>query len=228
MRPLNLTTPAIPTSVYPFQGANNRRSYRRTGKRAFDLAFALVIAPVVVPVFVVLWFANRLFGGTGLFVQERIGADGQIFRCLKFETMIADAEKVLQDMCDHDPRVAWEWQANQKLLNDPRVTKFGGVLREASLDELPQFFNVLRGDMSFVGPRPFLPSQQDLYDRAGGVSYYSVRPGITGPWQVNGRGVTAFQDRVLFDERYVKTMSCWNDLWLLLKTVRVVLKRTGH
>lgn len=202
--------------------------YARFGKRLFDLALCLISAPVLVPVIAILWFVVRRDGGPGMFIQERVGKDGKVFRCFKLRTMVMDAEKALEDMCASDPEVAHEWKVNQKLKNDPRITKIGKLLRETSLDELPQFFNVLSGDMSFVGPRSFLPSQKADYDAAGGRAYYDVRPGISGLWQVEGRGQTSFVDRVGFDETYGKKLTFGYDLGLLFKTVAVVLKKTGH
>jgi lipopolysaccharide/colanic/teichoic acid biosynthesis glycosyltransferase len=202
--------------------------YARFGKRIFDLMISIVAAPVLVPVIAILWFVVRRDGGPGMFVQERVGKDGKVFRCCKLRTMVMDAEKVLEDMCASDPVVAHEWKVNQKLKHDPRITKVGKVLRETSLDELPQFFNVVRGEMSFVGPRPFLPSQKADYDQAGGRAYYGVRPGVTGLWQVEGRGETSFVGRVGFDETYGEKHSLRYDIGLMFKTVAVVLKKTGH
>lgn len=202
--------------------------YARYFKRAGDLLIALIAAPVIVPVIAVLWFWVRRDGGSGFFVQDRVGLDGKVFRCLKLRTMVVDAEKVLEDMCASDPEIAREWKVNQKLAKDPRITTVGRFLRATSLDELPQFYNVVRGEMSFVGPRPFLPSQKADYDEAGGRAYYDVRPGVTGLWQVSGRGETTFIERVDFDEDYVADLSLKSDIRLLFQTVGVVLKKTGH
>ena len=226
------------TVVAPAQRPNNyiikkckifklERPYFKVGKRAFDILILLIIAPVLLPLIAVLWCLVRLDGGPGMFVQERVGRNGKIYRCIKLRTMVIDAEKVLADICANDPKAAYEWQLNQKLKVDPRITKLGRYLRATSLDELPQIFNVICGDMSFVGPRPFLPSQKLAYDRAGGNAYYHIRPGITGLWQVHGRGQTSFVTRVLFDEDYAKRLSLWTDLVLLLKTAFVVLRKTG-
>ena len=212
---------------YPIQDVATG-GYARFAKRIFDLALCVIAAPVLVPVIAVLWFVVRRDGGPGMFIQERVGKDGKVFRCFKLRTMVMDAEKALEDMCASDPEVAHEWKVNQKLKNDPRITKIGKLLRETSLDELPQFFNVLRGDMSFVGPRPFLPSQKADYDAAGGRAYYTMRPGISGLWQVEGRGQTSFVSRVGFDETYGQKLTFGYDLGLLFKTVAVVLKKTGH
>lgn len=204
-----------------------RKIYSRYTKRLLDLAMCVVLIPLLLPVLLVIWALVRLDGGAGLFIQPRVGRDGRTFMCFKFRTMVVNAEKVLEDMCARDPKIAQEWLKYQKLANDPRISRVGRVLRATSLDELPQIFNVLLGDMSLVGPRPFLPSQKELYDAAGGAAYYKVRPGITGPWQVFGRSATTFQARVQFDDTYYRKLSMIADLGLILRTVKVVVCRTG-
>ena len=227
MKHINISTASV-ASVAIAKPIEQNSVYSRFGKRLVDLALVIVAAPIIVPVIAILWLLVRRDGGEGMFVQDRVGMNGKVFKCLKLRTMVVDAEKVLEDLCAKDPKVAHEWHVNQKLAVDPRITKVGAFLRATSLDELPQFFNVVRGEMSFVGPRPFMPSQQDLYDEAGGNAYYSVRPGITGPWQVDGRGVTTFKGRVAFDEKYGRELSLKSDIGYLIKTVSVVLNRTGH
>mgnify|MGYP005988457259 FL=1 len=202
--------------------------YRCVGKRALDVAITLVIILPVTLLLAVLVILARRDGGPGFYAQERVGLNGQTFKCLKLRTMAVDAEDRLKKLCEEDPAVALEWQKNQKLENDPRITRLGRILRATSLDELPQIYNVLLGQMSLVGPRPFLPSQNDLYWQAGGRAYYHCRPGITGPWQVEGRGQTSFLSRIEFDENYHSNLSFGGDIALMCKTVLVVLKRTGH
>ncbi|RWR08152.1 sugar transferase [Paenirhodobacter populi] len=196
-------------------------------KRVLDIVLCVLLIPVLLPVMAVLWLLVRRDGGPGLFIQPRVGRDGRIFQCFKFRTMVVNAEKVLDEMCAKDPAVAAEWLKYQKLSNDPRISRVGRVLRATSLDELPQILNVLLGDMSLVGPRPFLPSQKALYDEAGGATYYHVRPGITGAWQVFGRSATTFKSRVEFDDTYYRNLSLSSDFGLLLRTVTVVFNRTG-
>ncbi|MEH6834185.1 MULTISPECIES: sugar transferase [Falsihalocynthiibacter] len=196
-------------------------------KRLFDLGFAMVVLPILVPVLAILWMlASR--GGPGLYYQNRVGRYGKVFRCYKFRTMVLDAEKALEALCQDDPEVAEEWRANQKLENDPRITPIGRFLRATSLDELPQIWNVVKGDMSLVGPRPFMENQDTLYRAAGGHSYYNLRPGITGLWQIEGRGTSSFLSRISYDNTYNDRQSFWMDLCLILKTVTVVFKKTGH
>lgn len=203
-------------------------AYSAIGKRSFDIVFAILLLPILVPVIALLWVMARRDGGPGFYAQDRVGLNGKVFRCLKMRTMVMNAERVLQDLCDADPEIAQEWLTNQKLLNDPRITRIGRFLRATSLDELPQIWNVLRGEMSFVGPRPFMVEQDDLYRRAGGEAYYHLRPGITGLWQIEGRGTTSFVSRVQYDNDYLKRISPVLDAKLMVKTVTVVFNRTGH
>ncbi len=201
--------------------------YNRFGKRLLDLVLAVLMLPVLIPVIALLTVLVRRDGGRAFFIQPWVGRDGRVFNCYKFRTMIENAEAVLEQMCRDNPAVAAEWETYQKLSNDPRISRVGRFLRASSLDELPQIFNVLLGDMSFVGPRPFLPSQKALYDAAHGRAYYDLRPGITGPWQVYGRSATTFVARVGYDETYLKDLGLRADLELLVKTVSVVFRRTG-
>jgi len=202
--------------------------YSRFGKRIFDVLFALALLPILIPVIAVLWALTRRDGGPGFYAQDRVGLNGKTFRCYKMRTMVMNAEKVLQDLCDADPVVAAEWLTNQKLANDPRITRVGRILRATSLDELPQIWNVLCGEMSFVGPRPFMVEQDALYRSANGEAYYHLRPGITGLWQIEGRGTTSFLSRVQYDNDYLERISVFLDAKLIIKTVTVVFNRTGH
>lgn len=202
--------------------------YRSFAKRLFDLMLALALLPLLAPVIAALWLGVRRDGGPGFFLQDRVGRHGRHFRLIKLRTMRVDAEAHLRHMIETDPEIAREWLVNQKLAHDVRVTRFGRLLRATSLDELPQIFNVLLGDMSFVGPRPFLTEQEAIYRADGGRAYFALRPGITGEWQIEGRGKTSFVSRVLYDERYGRRCTLAHDLVLLAKTARVVLARTGH
>lgn len=203
--------------------------YTKFGKRIFDIVLALLLLPLFVPIILVVWVLTRLDGGPGFYSQYRVGLHGKTFRCWKVRTMVMNAEQVLRELCEKDPAVAEEWNRDQKLAKDPRITKIGGFFRATSLDELPQIWNVLRGDMSFIGPRPFMTSQEHLYREAGGEAYFHLRPGITGPWQVDGRGVTTFVDRIKYDSDYLENQSLKTDLGLVWKTVRVVIvDQTGH
>lgn len=202
--------------------------YRRRGKRLLDLTLLLLVVPLAVPLLLLLWGAVRLGGGPALFVQDRVGLEGRVFACWKLRTMVPDADHALHRLCRNDPRIAEEWQRHQKLAHDPRITRVGRLLRKTGLDELPQLWNVLRGDMSLVGPRPFMPSQSGLYGTAGGYRYYRMRPGLTGPWQVSGRAGSGFVDRIPFDDAYHDKLSLTRDLQIMLRTVRVVLAAEGQ
>jgi len=225
---MKLTASQVLQNPAAMPGQSGFGLYRHFGKRIFDVCFALLLLPVLLPVIAVLWFAVRRDGGPGFFVQPRVGKDGRIFNCWKLRTMVVDAEAALKKMCAENPERAQEWHVNQKLTEDPRITRIGRFLRTTSLDELPQIFNVIRGDMSFVGPRPFLIDQEKLYREAGGRTYFALRPGITGAWQVEGRSATSFVARVTFDNHYGASVSFLRDLWLIVKTGVIVLKRTGR
>ncbi|KEO60570.1 sugar transferase [Thioclava indica] len=201
--------------------------YRAAGKRVFDIVMVLAVMPVLLPLVLLLAVLVSLDGGPAFFAQSRIGRDGKTFKMWKLRTMVVNAEAKLSALCAADPAIAQEWAVNQKLAHDPRITRIGAFLRRTSLDELPQFFNVLFGSMSLVGPRPFLASQEETYQDAMGRAYYRMRPGITGLWQVVGRSSSAFVDRVRFDERYYAKMSLMSDVMLCLMTVAVVFKQTG-
>lgn len=205
----------------------NRGFYGRFFKRAFDLCLALVLIPPLVPVIAGLALLVALQGGRPFFAQPRVGRGGRTFTCFKLRTMVPDADARLAALCDSDAAVAREWAETQKLRDDPRTTALGRFLRSTSLDELPQVINVLLGDMSFVGPRPFMLDQRELYDSVGGRAYYDLRPGITGPWQVAARGQSNFIARVQHDETYRARLSFLLDLKLIVATIHVVLRRTG-
>ncbi|MEM1099941.1 MAG: sugar transferase [Pseudomonadota bacterium] len=212
----SLTWPRLPKAAYATRL-----------KRPLDVALVLLTLPLSLPVVAVFWLAIRLGGGLGFYGQTRIGKDGRAFTCWKLRTMVPDADAALAALCDADPEIAAEWARDQKLKRDPRITPLGQLLRRTHIDEVPQLWNVLRGEMSLVGPRPFTRDQSALYGAAGGTAYYLLRPGVTGPWQVHGRGGTAFADRVTFDEWYFRSASFAIDAAILMKTVGVVLRGDG-
>lgn len=200
------------------------RLYRDFGKRALDVTVVIVLAPLVAPLVALLFLLIALDGGTPLFRQKRLGRDGRVFTIMKLRTMVPDAERALHDLIRQDPDAAAEWKERQKLREDPRVTRFGAFLRRTSLDELPQLWNVLRGDMSLVGPRPMMPSQRSLYP---GRAYYSLRPGITGLWQVSERNDNSFASRACYDDLYAANLSLKLDVATLARTLMVVMRGTG-
>lgn len=208
-------------------GASNSKRvgvYRAGAKRLFDLVAVLMALPFLLPFYAIVAALIAADGHSPIFRQERVGKDGRRFMMLKFRTMVPDAEAKLEGHLSANPDAQVEWDSKQKLADDPRVTKLGALLRRTSIDELPQLINVLKGDMSLVGPRPMMPCQQALYP---GHAYYNLRPGVTGPWQVSERSKGAFADRAHFDDMYDLSLSFFGDMKLLLKTVLVVFRGTG-
>lgn len=199
--------------------------YRRCGKRALDLAIVLASAPLVVPVVLVFGLLIRHDGGPALYSQLRLGRDGRRFRLWKLRSMVVDADARLIDHLASDPEAKAEWDRDQKLKNDPRITRIGRLIRATSLDELPQLWNVFVGEMSLVGPRPMMVSQAALYP---GSAYFQLRPGLTGFWQISRRNTTSFAGRAHYDRSYSVRQSLATDLRVLLATVRVVLRATGR
>jgi lipopolysaccharide/colanic/teichoic acid biosynthesis glycosyltransferase len=205
----------------------DREQVQRAVKRILDLAGAALALIGCAPLFLAIALLIELeTPGQVLFRQARIGADGRRFTLLKFRTMRAGAEERLEQLLERSPMLRKEYSARQKLARDPRLTRVGRLLRRCSLDELPQLWNVLMGDMSLVGPRPFLPEQRGLYGPA--IHFYrQVRPGLTGLWQVSGRNELSFRERVELDVDYVVHWSLWLDLVILLRTPRAVLTQRG-
>lgn len=193
-------------------------------KRVLDLLLVTIAALPALSIVLVLALLIALDGRSPFFAQERIGRNGRIFRMWKLRSMVGDAETQLETCLASSPQRRKEWNTHQKLRHDPRITPIGALIRKTSLDELPQLWNVLRGDMSIVGPRPMLLSQRALYP---GTAYYALRPGITGYWQVSARNDSSFADRAGFDTAYLREMSLLTDLRVMLCTVRVVLTGTG-
>jgi lipopolysaccharide/colanic/teichoic acid biosynthesis glycosyltransferase len=201
--------------------------YRRYLKRAFDVAAsALALVALAVPLLVIAWAIRRADGGPVLFADTRIGRGGRTFTCLKFRTMHVNAQQMLaQWQRTNDPLWHAYLAGNNKLKDDPRITGIGRWLRQSSLDELPQLLNVLRGEMSLVGPRPAYRRELDHYDAVSAAAYGRLTPGITGLWQVSGRSNTTFADRMALDCRYERELSPWLDARILWRTVWVVLRR---
>lgn len=201
-------------------------AYFRYGKRMLDIAFVLAMAPLVLPLVALLALAVALDGANPFFGHKRIGRNGRAFVCWKLRSMVPDAEHRLRDHLASDADARREWEQKFKLTDDPRITAVGRLLRRTSLDELPQFWNVLKGEMSLVGPRPVVRTELRRY---AGLSraYMSVRPGVTGIWQVAGRNDIEHDDRAVMEAGYVASLSLRNDLSILWRTVGVVLRRTG-
>jgi exopolysaccharide production protein ExoY len=195
----------------------------RMSKRIVDIVLALsgiiLLSPLLILCFVLTWVSSR---ETVLFRHKRVGFNGKPFDCLKFRTMVGDAPERLRKLLETDPAAAAEWAQCQKLRNDPRVTRIGAILRESSLDELPQLFNVLMGSMSIVGPRPVTEDELSRYG-ASVKAYTACRPGITGLWQVTGRGTASYQTRVSCDAYYARKWSLSLDSKIIIVTIPSVL-----
>ena len=205
---------------------NLTKKSSRLIKRVFDLACSLSIILLLSPLLLVLALWVMKDGGSPIYGHTRIGLDGKPFKCLKFRSMVKNSQEVLQHLLSTDPEAKAEWDKDFKLRNDPRITSIGHFLRKSSLDELPQLFNVLKGEMSLVGPRPVIQEELDRY--GDNKDYYLMaKPGITGLWQVSGRNDVDYETRIYFDAWYVKNWSLWNDIAILFKTFDVVLKRDG-
>ena len=199
----------------------------RSLKRAIDLTSALLGGLLISPLLLLIAIWIKLDSrGPVFYGHTRIGQEGRRFKAWKFRSMIPNADRVLQDYLERHPELQAEWEATQKLKNDPRVTRVGRWLRKLSLDELPQLWNVIRGEMSLVGPRPIVQEELAKYGEKG-VLYLKVKPGMTGLWQVSGRSETSYQERVEIDAYYVRNWSVWLDLYILARTVWVVFFGRG-
>lgn len=196
-------------------------------KRCIDLLLCLLILPLLLPLGLVLGLLIRLDSpGSVLYRQRRIGQGGRPLSIYKFRTMAADADAVLDDWLARDAALREEWERDHKLRHDPRVTRMGAFLRKTSLDELPQLINVVMGGMSLVGPRPIVAGEMEKYGEVYD-EYCRVKPGITGLWQISGRNDTSYEERVAYDHYYINNWSVWMDLWILGRTVPVVLSGYG-
>ncbi|MCJ8145224.1 sugar transferase [Ancylobacter sp. A5.8] len=218
----------IPTG--PFSGSRPsdpllaERAPGGAAKRILDVCIAatagVLLSPVIMMTAVLIKASTD---GPVVFAHRRVGFGGREFYCYKFRTMVCDAERVLQEHLRADPAAAEEWQLTRKLENDPRVTFIGRILRNSSLDELPQLLNVLRGEMSCVGPRPIVRDEIALYGQMA-EHYMSVRPGMTGAWQVSGRSRLSYAERVAIDADYVRNWSFWTDVAIILRTIPALLR----
>ncbi len=196
-------------------------------KRVADLVVVIIGGTILMPFLLLVSLLIKLSSpGPVLFKHRRIGKGGRRFQAWKFRTMVPEADKKLSEYLQKHPELQEEWERDQKLRHDPRVTSIGRFLRRTSLDELPQLWNVLRGDMSLVGPRPIVDDEVAKYADRYRI-YQKVRPGITGLWQVSGRNNTSYWDRVMLDTTYVSNWSLWLDLCILAKTIVVVVRRDG-
>lgn len=193
-------------------------------KRAIDIVIALVALPLLSPLMLISMILIKLtMGGPVIFAHYRIGHNGQLFPCFKFRTMVSNADEVLERHLAENPEAEREWRNTMKLKSDPRVNMLGRVLRKSSIDEIPQLVNVLRGEMSCVGPRPIIADELPRYDTHLS-EYLQARPGMTGVWQISGRNTLDYAQRVALDCEYIRNWSVWRDLVILGKTIFVLAK----
>jgi lipopolysaccharide/colanic/teichoic acid biosynthesis glycosyltransferase len=222
----------------PVEGSDQTSAWRgeRVGlsaiqwfcKRVFDLLSVIVILILFAWVIVFVAIGVRLTTGSPvIFGQKRVGKDGRIFTCYKFRSMVPNAQEVLERLLASDPEARLEWQRSRKLKADPRVTRFGRFIRKMSFDEFPQLWNVVRGDMSIVGPRPVVPDEFEHHYEGARQHYRAVKPGLTGLWQVSGRNDVDYQSRVALDRHYVENWGLWLDFTVVMKTVGVMFARRG-
>jgi exopolysaccharide production protein ExoY len=214
-------------SLAPRTDGSVSRDVQLRCKRAFDMAAAAVLLFVMLPLLAGIALLVRFSdGGSVFFRQTRVGLGGRQFTCLKFRSMVPDAETALEEHLARNPKAREEWARSQKLADDPRITRIGAFLRKTSLDELPQLYNVLVGDMSLVGPRPILQVETARYHEHL-QSYLSVRPGLTGLWQISGRSDCSYSERVALDVRYVREWRLLLDLLILARTIPAVWNQRG-
>jgi undecaprenyl-phosphate galactose phosphotransferase len=206
---------------------NLARPWPQLVKRAFDVVTASLLLVFLAPLLALVALKIRLFdGGQVIFAHTRVGRHGRLFPCYKFRTMVAHSAEVLAELLAEDPVARAEWERDRKLRCDPRITPLGRLLRKTSLDELPQLINVVRGEMSLVGPRPVVPDELELYGAAR-IYYLQVRPGLTGLWQISGRNDLDYERRVSLDAWYVRNWTLWYDILILVRTVLVVPGKTN-
>ena len=196
-------------------------------KRIFDLASVVVILALFGWLMVIIALLIRMNGRSVIFGHERVGRGGRTFQCYKFRSMVPNSQQVLQELLERDPQARIEWERDFKLKDDPRITRIGRFIRKTSLDELPQLWNVVKGEMSIVGPRPVVQEEFDLYYGHAREHYLSVPPGLTGLWQVSGRNDLDYEQRVELDKRYVESWNVFSDFLIVMRTVKVMVARRG-
>ena len=210
------------------QKRSSIKKIERGLKRSIDILGGICGTLLLIPLTVIIWIANKLSKDNGpiFYTQTRIGKDGKLFRMYKYRSMVVGADEILERYLEENEEARKEYKEYKKLRNDPRITKIGKILRKTSLDEFPQFINVLKGEMSLVGPRPYLPREKEEIN--GFFKYItSCKPGITGLWQTRGRSNTTFTDRLTMDMEYYYNNSLKQDIKLIYKTIRNVAKKEG-
>lgn len=222
------TSKGVDADVYVIsEPADPRSGPALTAKRTLDVVIAAIALVFLMPLLLAVALIIRLQDGkAAIFAHTRYGLNGRTFECYKLRSMVPDAAARLEALLESDPVARREWEETQKLTHDPRVTAVGKFIRASSIDELPQLINVIRGDMSLVGPRPISMSERVKYGE-GFADYCSVRPGITGLWQISGRSDVSYPERVKLDVTYARTRTFWGDISIMLKTVPAVLFSVG-
>ncbi len=220
----NTGSASICTEVDTRSAQQSKNFYCTAGKRVLDVLFSVCALVLVSPLILLAAVVISFDGHPPFYRQQRVGMNGRTFTIYKLRSMCVNADERLEEHLADNPEARAEWDETQKLRNDPRITPVGRIIRKTSIDELPQFLNVLLGDMSVVGPRPITPEQKSMY---GGTAYYAMRPGITGPWQVGDRNLSSFADRSRYDEDYHGSITFLNDTRMVLKTLHVVARGTG-
>jgi len=226
LRTWELRPPDGPLAHIDAERRPSRRAAYCAAKRILDVVGSLMLAAAFAPLMLAIALLLRKDGGPVIYRHSRVGRGGRVFECLKFRTMVPGADRILHLVLEGDMDLKREWARHHKLRRDPRVTHLGKLLRRTSLDELPQLWNVLRGEMSLVGPRPVAPQELPRYGR-NVRAYLAIEPGITGLWQIKGRNDADYGRRVALDTYYVRKQNLLLDLWILLKTIRVVLGGRG-
>lgn len=219
------TLPMPPDHAWESPSRTVQKPYRSGGKRAFDVAIVLLSLPFTLIIVAICALALWIEGGNPFYRQQRLGFGGKRFSILKLRTMVRNADEVLESHLASCPKMRKEWNELQKLRVDPRVTRLGAIMRSTSIDELPQLWNVLTGDMSIVGPRPMMPEQLEMYGNPD--AYFALRPGITGYWQISARNDNGFAHRNTVDATYEQEVSFSKDIAVMFKTVGVMARRTG-
>ncbi|MBQ0051340.1 MAG: undecaprenyl-phosphate galactose phosphotransferase WbaP [Treponema sp.] len=196
-------------------------------KRVIDITLLVLSSPLTIPVIATVALIVKITSpGPVFYGHKRVGKNGKEFKCWKFRSMVIDADKQLEKILAENPEMRAEWEKDRKFTNDPRVTKIGKILRKTSIDEIPQFFNILTGEMSFVGPRPVTRPELDKYGKKSDF-ILQAQPGLSGMWQISGRSDTGYEERITLDSYYIQNWSVWLDIWIIIKTVVVVLKGKG-
>ena len=224
----------ISTNVRDFGGIlgfssthNLTKRFSLFWKRFIDLFLLLISSPITIPVVLIVSLAIKISSpGPVFYGHKRTGRNGREFKCWKFRSMVIDADKQLEKILAENPQMRAEWEKDRKFTNDPRVTKIGKILRKTSIDEIPQFFNILTGEMSFIGPRPVTEPELKKYGNKAEF-ILSVQPGLSGMWQISGRSDTGYEERVTLDSYYIQNWSVCLDIWIIIKTVYVVLRGKG-